>query len=121
MDLKSKELIEKLNTEHTLSIEEYQYLLENIDEEVMDLAADYARVYQQQYYGNKVYTRGLVEFTNFCRNNCYYCGIRRENNKCERYRLATDDILECPAHTTICSVGLSHRGASGWRGLHLFR
>lgn len=95
MDLKSKELIEKLNTEHTLSIEEYQYLLENIDEEVMDLAADYARVYQQEYYGNKVYTRGLVEFTNFCRNNCYYCGIRRENNKCERYRLANDDILEC--------------------------
>ena len=51
--------------------------------------------YQQQHYGNKVYIRGLVEFTNFCRNNCLYCGIRRDNNNCERYRLRADDIVAC--------------------------
>ncbi|SDB25931.1 biotin synthase [Pseudobutyrivibrio sp. YE44] len=95
MDLDSKKLLDELNINHSLSVEEYEYLLKNADGELMELAAEYARAYQKQYYGNKVFTRGLVEFTNFCRNNCYYCGIRRDNNQCERYRLSKSDIMEC--------------------------
>ena len=53
----------------------------------------------QHFYGNKVYTRGLIEFTNYCKNDCYYCGIRRSNAKCMRYRLTKEDILHC------CQVG----------------
>lgn len=47
------------------------------------------------YYGKKIYVRGLIEFTNYCRNNCYYCGIRRGNKNARRYRLTAKQILEC--------------------------
>ena len=55
-------------------------------------AADKVR---RKYYGKDVYTRGLIEFTNFCKNDCFYCGIRRSNSKAERYRLSRETILEC--------------------------
>ncbi|WP_155951008.1 [FeFe] hydrogenase H-cluster radical SAM maturase HydE [Pseudobutyrivibrio sp. MD2005] len=95
MDLKAKDLLEKLKIEHSLSTDEYEYLLANRDEELMDLAAGYAREFQKQHYGNKVYIRGLIEFTNFCRNDCIYCGIRRDNMNCERYRLSAQTIIDC--------------------------
>ncbi len=52
---------------------------------------------RRQHYGTDVYIRGLIEFTNYCKNNCYYCGIRRDNTKANRYRLSKDDILSCCA------------------------
>lgn len=59
-------------------------------------AADKVR---REIYGNRVFIRGLIEFTNYCKNNCYYCGIRKGNAKAVRYRLSEDDILKC------CSEG----------------
>lgn len=50
---------------------------------------------RKTYYGDKVFTRGLIEFTNYCKNNCYYCGIRAGNPKARRYRLSREEILEC--------------------------
>ncbi len=50
---------------------------------------------RREYYGNEVYLRGLIEFTNYCKNDCYYCGIRKSNLKTVRYRLTKDEILEC--------------------------
>lgn len=95
METDLKDLLEKLNTEHSLELDEYELLLENINPEIMELAAEYALKYQKQYYGNKIFVRGLIEFTNYCRNNCYYCGIRRDNGNCERYRLRPADIIAC--------------------------
>lgn len=46
-------------------------------------------------FGTGIYMRGLIEFTNYCRNNCYYCGIRRGNEKLKRYRLTPEEILSC--------------------------
>ena len=57
--------------------------------------AEKAREVRERYYGKEVYLRGLIEFTNICRNNCYYCGIRRDNSKAERYRLSEEQILSC--------------------------
>lgn len=54
-----------------------------------------ARETSKRYFGNKVYTRGLIEFTNYCKNDCYYCGIRKSNTQCHRYRLTKADILNC--------------------------
>lgn len=50
---------------------------------------------RKKYYGNSVYVRGLIEFTNYCRNNCKYCGIRRDNANIKRYRLTKEQILDC--------------------------
>ena len=49
------------------------------------------------YYGNKVFFRGLIEFSSYCRNDCYYCGIRKSNRNANRYRLSEDEVLECCA------------------------
>ena len=50
---------------------------------------------RDSYYGDDVYIRGLIEFTNCCRNDCYYCGIRRSNTRASRYRLTEEEILAC--------------------------
>ena len=50
---------------------------------------------RKKYYGTKVFTRGLIEFTNYCKNNCYYCGIRGGNRNAVRYRLSREEILAC--------------------------
>lgn len=53
------------------------------------------RIRQQETFGHDVYLRGLIEFTNYCRNDCYYCGIRRSNRNCQRYHLTKEEILMC--------------------------
>ncbi|MDR2184783.1 MAG: [FeFe] hydrogenase H-cluster radical SAM maturase HydE [Treponema sp.] len=54
-----------------------------------------ARKARAGFYGQDVYFRGLIEFTNHCKNNCYYCGIRGANSRVERYRLSLEEILNC--------------------------
>ena len=91
------QLIDKLNKEHALKKEEWVFLLGHRTEEDAEYLLSCARKQQQKYFGNRVYTRGLIEFTNICRNDCYYCGIRREQSgNAERYRL-TDRADPCPA------------------------
>ena len=86
-------LIDKLEANHSLTLEEYQYLLEEFSPEISDYASKKAVEKRKSVYGNDVYIRGLIEISNICKNDCYYCGIRRSNKKCERYRLSKEDIL----------------------------
>ena len=88
-------LINKLSTTHSLELSEYQYLIDNRDSESAELLARLADTQRREIYSNKVFIRGLIEISNFCKNDCLYCGIRRSNQKCERYRLTKEDILEC--------------------------
>lgn len=88
-------LTEQLRRNQTLSDEEFTKLLESRDEIALEHLYETAREIQKQYYGNKIYVRGLIEFTNYCRNNCFYCGIRRDNQKIQRYRLNKDEIYAC--------------------------
>lgn len=88
-------LINKLSTTHSLELSEYQYLIDNRDSESAELLARLADTQRREIYSDKVFIRGLIEISNFCKNDCLYCGIRRSNQKCERYRLTKEDILEC--------------------------
>lgn len=95
MNNKSLELIDRLANNHALSLEEYEYLIKNLNPEVVQYAKQKAVTIRQQIFGNKVYIRGLIEISNICKNDCLYCGIRCSNKTCERYRLSEEDILEC--------------------------
>ena len=95
MNNETKLLIEKLNTTSSLDTDEYEYLIDNRDEEAAALLRDYAVKKRQEIYGNKVFIRGLIEISNICKNDCYYCGIRKSNTNCQRYRLTKEEILEC--------------------------
>lgn len=68
-------------------------LLETGDADTLLFAA--ADKMRRQIYGDEVYIRGLIECTNYCKNNCYYCGIRRDNTSAVRYRLSCEEILSC--------------------------
>ena len=72
-------------------------LLSNNSEELRFKLGKIAREIAQSQFGNEIYTRGLIEVTNVCRNNCYYCGIRAGNSQVERFRLSKEQILDCCA------------------------
>ena len=95
MNNRMKELIEKLEEEHSLTLEEYEYLIENRDDESRELLREKADKVRREIYGNKIFIRGLIEIGNICKNDCLYCGIRRGNKNCMRYRLSGEDILTC--------------------------
>lgn len=90
-----KELINKLEATGMLDKNEFVFLLSNFTPELSAYLFEKARNVSKKYFGNGIYTRGLIEFTNYCRNNCYYCGIRAGNLKADRYRLTRGEILEC--------------------------
>lgn len=90
-----KTLIDKLAQNRILTPGEFKDLLENRNPELANYLFEKAREVQGENYGNDVYIRGLIEFTNHCKNDCYYCGIRKSNLAANRYRLSEDQILEC--------------------------
>ena len=94
-----KLLIDKLTEKSILQKEEWIFLLSNRNSEIEEYAFEKAREVAVQHYGKKVFARGLIEFTNYCKNNCYYCGIRCGNKKVKRYRLTKEEILNC------CRIG----------------
>ncbi len=91
--MKMKHLIDELEQNRILSKENFITLLDNRTEELSEYLFDHARKIRHLHYGNKIYIRGLIEFTNYCKNDCLYCGIRKSNLNAERYRLNSDQIL----------------------------
>ena len=89
------DLIAKLAQTHRLELEEYQFLIDHRNEEIAHTLALLARQAAQRVYGNRIFVRGLIEISNICKNDCLYCGIRRSNKACDRYRLTREQILEC--------------------------
>ena len=88
-----KEIIDKLYKTGDADDSELKLLISGeYDDEYLFEKADSVR---KKYYGDKVYLRGLIEISNYCKNNCYYCGIRRDNKDVERYRLDKETIYDC--------------------------
>ena len=74
---------------------DYRSLLENDDPQEISYLYEEARKAAVSMFGNNIYIRGLIEVSNYCRNNCYYCGIRASNTHVNRYRLSKEQILAC--------------------------
>ncbi len=89
------ETITKLAKNHTLSKQEYISLINCNDKESLEYLRQKAEKQRQDIFGRDIYMRGLIEFTNYCKNDCLYCGIRRSNKKAQRYRLTKEEILDC--------------------------
>lgn len=90
---KGIKLLEKLNMVHSLSLDEYEILISSQTDKLAEYAASLADKSRKKYYGNDIYIRGLIEISNICKNDCFYCGIRASNDKCDRYVLTKDEIL----------------------------
>ena len=93
MEYDISKLIEQLREKRNLTDEQLKELIETdgYDKELFASAVDI----REKAYGRDVYIRGLIEISSYCKNDCYYCGIRRSNEKAQRYRLSEEEILEC--------------------------
>lgn len=92
---RSYEIVDKIEQTRDIDRKAFELLLTTEEEGLKEYLAAKARETALRIYGNQVYIRGLIEFTNYCRNDCYYCGIRRSNGCAERYRLSKEEILSC--------------------------
>ena len=90
-----KKLIASIQQNKSITKEELNVLLNTKATDIEQYLFSCARETADNIYGKDIYIRGLIEFTNFCKNNCYYCGLRRDNKSVERYRLNKENILDC--------------------------
>ncbi len=88
-------IIDNMCISRTIDRASLATIINNNDKNMLDYLSQCAQKTACQSFGNKIYIRGLIEFTNYCHNNCYYCGIRRDNKNISRYRLTKEDILLC--------------------------
>jgi biotin synthase len=89
------EIIDGIRKKQFIEQKELELLLQTKDEETLEYLRKSAREVADGIYGNQVYIRGLVEFSNYCKKDCLYCGIRRSNRAADRYRLSEEEILKC--------------------------
>jgi len=89
------EIIENIEKKIDVSKSELVYLLENITDDEAEILRKKAQATALKSFGNKVYIRGLIEISSICKNDCYYCGLRRSNKNAVRYRLTKEQILDC--------------------------
>ncbi|MBN2897353.1 MAG: [FeFe] hydrogenase H-cluster radical SAM maturase HydE, partial [Clostridia bacterium] len=87
------ELIDKLAAKEDLSSEEFLYLLRNLDASGKAYLIEKADAVRRKHYDDKVYMRGLIEISSYCKQHCIYCGIRAENKNAQRYRLTLNQII----------------------------
>lgn len=95
MNENTRQIIDCLAKKRDLPDEKLRLLLTSEDSDTAEYLAQAADKVRRQFYGTDVYIRGLIEFTNYCKNDCYYCGIRRSCGGVSRYRLTEPEILSC--------------------------
>jgi biotin synthase len=85
--------VSRLAEQRDLDDAELAFLIES--EEAGEPLARAADTVRRRIYGDRVFIRGLIEFTSYCKNDCYYCGIRCSNRQAERFRLTPEQIYSC--------------------------
>ena len=93
--MKNTELIDILEKDRHLEREQWIQLFETYTDKDREYAAAKARETAVSQFGKSIFIRGIVEFSNVCKNDCYNCGIRKSNADCDRYRLSKEQILDC--------------------------
>lgn len=93
--MRAIDIIDSLYKKQEASREDLLWLIENRSADISQALFERAAAVARAHFGNKIYVRGLIEMTNYCRNDCYYCGIRRSNAAAQRYRLTEEDIMRC--------------------------
>ena len=89
------DIIKEIREKKNIELYQLKCILEELNEEEEKYLYAQAREVADSVYGKRVFKRGLIEFTNYCKNDCYYCGIRRSNSCAQRYRLEKETILTC--------------------------
>jgi len=95
MGEQTRELISSLDGGARLDATMFERIINDCDSDDLAFAMKRANAKRKEQFGDEIFIRGLVEFTNYCRNDCLYCGIRRSNQQVERYRLTAEQIMEC--------------------------
>lgn len=95
MIMDNKALIDRIERGDDVSAEELSRLISSYTVEDRDYICGRANAIRRKIYGDDIYVRGLIEFTNYCKNDCLYCGIRRSSKNADRYRLTREQILDC--------------------------
>ena len=90
-----KAIVDDISKRQDIELQELQAILQSEDIDGIKYLRDKAAEKAKSIYGNKVFIRGLIEFTNYCKNDCYYSGIRHGNHNAQRYRLSDEQIFEC--------------------------
>lgn len=90
-----RQIVDEIKSNNDIAKEQLNELLFIDDEEKISYLYESAREVCDKIYGKDIYIRGLIEFTNYCKNDCFYCGIRRSNNQANRYRLSKEQIINC--------------------------
>ena len=93
-----QQIITEIKETQNITRDQLALLMETKDEKALAFLREQARQTADEIYGKKVFIRGLIEFTNYCKNDCKYCGIRRSNRLADRYRLTEEEILSCCAN-----------------------
>ncbi len=88
-------IVDEITACRNITLEQLHMLLETDDMQAVDYLRKRASEKAHETYGNQVFIRGLIEFTNYCKNDCLYCGIRHSNTHADRYRLSTEQIMAC--------------------------
>lgn len=90
-----RDIVDDIENNCDITYEQLESLLTSEDVEGIKYLHSKAREVADKIYGKDVYIRGLIEFTNYCKNDCLYCGIRHSNRNVSRYRLTDEQILDC--------------------------
>lgn len=112
----ARDLVDTLAERRCLSVEHYEQIILDRSPELAAYARERAAAVRAFAYGTDVFVRGLIEISNYCKNDCYYCGIRKSNATCSRYRLDADDILACAqtAYDLGCRTFVLQGGEDPW-------
>ena len=109
-------VIDDISSQRDISLEQLRFILANKDEAFLKALFAAARQQCLDVYGNRVFMRGLIELSSYCRNDCLYCGLRRSNEAATRYRLTPEQIMQCceQGHKLGFRTFVLQGGEDGW-------